>query len=419
MPLIDVAAGSVIAGYRIEELAGRGGMGVVYRATQLALDRQVALKLIAPEFANDALFRRRFKRESRLAASIDHPNVIPVHEAGDAEGLLFISMRWAEGTDLDTLIRRGGGLEPERAVALVAQIGAALDAAHGRGLIHRDVKPGNVLVVPGSVEHVYLTDFGLVKRLRTSAALTRSGQLLGTLDYVAPEQIQRTGGDARSDVYSLGCVLFHCLTGRVPFETDDDVAKLYAHVNDSPPAPSELAPGLPPGLDLVVAHAMAKEPERRFASAGELGRAAVEAVQELAWSRAGRSTAWGAGRRRYHAAAQTAGVGCGERVLRFAGQVLSRCCWSPPSLESSRLLTRSAKATTLNRCVPQRPLPRQPTARFCRRAAVRVSMSSRRVRSSPSRAASGRYSVIGRRGPGRSRRPRWGRSPTLRARGRS
>jgi serine/threonine protein kinase len=251
MPLIDVGTGSVIAGYRIEELAGRGGMGVVYRATQLALDRQVALKLIAPEFANDALFRQRFKRESRLAASIDHPNVIPVHEAGDAEGLLFISMRWVGGTDLDTLIRREGGLEPERAVALVAQVGAALDAAHARGLIHRDVKPGNVLVVPGPVEHVYLTDFGLVKRLRASAALTRSGQLLGTLDYVAPEQIQRTGGDARSDVYSLGCVLFHCVTGRVPFETDDDVAN--AHLNDSPPAPSELAPGLLPVLDLVVA----------------------------------------------------------------------------------------------------------------------------------------------------------------------
>ena len=295
MPLTEVAAGSVIAGYRIEELAGRGGMGVVYRATQLALDRQVALKLIAPEFANDALFRQRFKRESRLAASIDHPNVIPVHEAGDAEGLLFISMRWVEGTDLDTLVRRGGGLDPERAVALVAQVGAALDAAHARGLIHRDVKPANVLVVAGPIEHVYLTDFGLVKRLRASVPLTHSGQLLGTLDYVAPEQIQQTGGDARSDVYSLGCVLFHCLTGRVPFEADDEVAKIYAHLNDSPSAPSELVPGVPPALDLVVAHAMAKEPARRYASAGELGRAAVEAAQELSWSPALRSTAWGGG----------------------------------------------------------------------------------------------------------------------------
>ena len=295
MPLSEIAAGSVFAGYRIEELAGRGGMGVVYRATQLDLGRPVALKLIAPEFADDALFRQRFKRESRLAASIDHPNVIPLYEAGELDGALFLSMRWVEGTDLDTLIRRGGGLEPERAAGSVGQIGAALDAAHSRGLIHCDVKPANALVVAGPVEHVYLTDFGLVKRLRASAALTRSGQLLGTLDYVAPEQIQRTAGDARSDVYSLGCVLFHCLTGRVPFETDDDVAKIYAHVNESPPAPSELAPGVPPGLDLVVAHAMEKDPEQRFASAGELGRAAVEATQELAWSRTGRPTAWGGG----------------------------------------------------------------------------------------------------------------------------
>jgi hypothetical protein len=278
MPLVDVAAGSVIAGYRVEELAGRGGMGVVYRATQLALDRQVALKLIAPEFADDALFRQRFKRESRLAASIDHPNVIPVHEAGETNGSLFISMRWVEGTDLGTLIRRGGGLEPERATAIVAQVASALDAAHAHGLVHRDVKPANVLVAAGPFEHVYLTDFGLVKRLQASAELTRSGQLLGTIDYVAPEQVRRTGGDARADVYSLGCVLLHCLTGRVPFESDDEIATIYAHLNARPPAPSELVPELGSGLDEVVARAMAKEPEQRYQSAGELGRAALAAT---------------------------------------------------------------------------------------------------------------------------------------------
>jgi hypothetical protein len=267
--------GPLIAGYRVEDLAGNGGMGVVYRATQLALGRPVALKLISPAFADDPQFRERFKRESRLAASIDHPNVIPVYEAGETDGSLFISMRWVEGTDLATLIRRGGGLEPGRAAAIVAQVAAALDAAHARGLLHRDVKPANVLVAAGQGEHVYLTDFGLVKRMSASEELTGSGQLLGTVDYIAPEQIRREGTDARSDVYSLGCVLFHCLTGRVPFEAEDDVAKIYAHLNETPPRPSELVAGMPPALDAVVERAMAKARDDRFASAGELGRAAL------------------------------------------------------------------------------------------------------------------------------------------------
>ena len=367
VPLTDAAAGSVFAGYRIEELAGRGGMGVVYRATQLALGRPVALKLIAPEFADDALFRKRFERESRLAASIDHPNVIPVYEAGDRDGALFISMRWVEGTDLETLIRRGGGLEPERAAGIVGQIGAALDAAHQRGLIHRDVKPANALVVAGPVEHVYLTDFGLVKRMRASAALTRSGQLLGTLDYVAPEQIQRTAGDARSDVYSLGCVLFHCLTGRVPFETDDEVAKIYAHLHESPPAPSELVPEIPPGLDMVVAHAMAKDPERRYASAGELGRAAVEATQELAWSRAGRPTAWG--RARNPAPAGRVPPATPRRAPCASLDRSARRSLPPASSESWSSSTRSARSDGSEPRRVQAPRPPRPTEPYCRRAA--------------------------------------------------
>jgi hypothetical protein len=278
--MIDVSTGSRIAGYQIERLAGHGGMGVVYQATQLALGRRVALKLISPVLTDDPRFRERFKRESRLAASIDHPNVIPVYEAGEIDGFLFLSMRWVEGTDLATLIRRGGGLEPRRATRIVAQVAAALDAAHEHGLVHRDVKPANVLIT-GRDEHAYLTDFGLVKRIAGSGDLTRSGELVGTLDYVAPEQITGKGSDARSDIYSLGCLLFHSLTGRVPFATSNEIAKIYAHLNETPPPVSESVPELSGGLDGVVARALAKDPAERYASAGELGRAAVEAVEAM------------------------------------------------------------------------------------------------------------------------------------------
>jgi hypothetical protein len=276
-----VLTGSLIAGYRIEEEIGKGGMGVVYRATQVGLGRPVALKLIAPELADDPLFRERFKRESRLAASIDHPNVIPIYEAGESNGSLFLSMRWVDGTNLLTLIKRGGGLEPKRGVALVLQVAAALDAAHSRGLVHRDVKPANVLVAAGEVEHVYLTDFGLVKSVTGGGGLTRSGELVGTIDYISPEQIRGEGSDACSDVYSLGCVLFQCLSGRVPFEADTDVAKIYAHLNERPPRISEVVSGLPGTLDSVVNRAMAKDRAKRYRSAGELARAAVVALSAL------------------------------------------------------------------------------------------------------------------------------------------
>lgn len=273
--------GATIAGYRVDGLAGHGGMGVVYRATQLSLGRTVALKLIAPELASDQTFRERFKRESRLAAAIDHPNVLPVYEAGETDGILFISMRWVGGTDLATLIKRGGGLDPARAAALIAQIGAALDAAHQLGVVHRDVKPANVLITTGAPEHAYLTDFGLVKRIASSAQLTQSGQFVGTVDYIAPEQIRGTGNDLCADVYALGCVLFHCLAGRVPFEADSEIAKIYAHLNEAPPHPSEIVPGLPPQLDGVIGRAMAKDPTERYRSAGDLGRAALAATGAL------------------------------------------------------------------------------------------------------------------------------------------
>ena len=288
-----VEPGTQLAGYRIEGVAGEGGMGIVYLATQVALGRPVALKLISPEHGSDPAFRERFARESRLAALIDHPNVVPVYEAGEADGRLFIAMRFVPGTDLRALISRER-LEPARAVEIVGQVAAALDAAHRRGLVHRDVKPANILIsTEGGVEHVYLTDFGLTKRTTAQSALTQVGMFVGTLDYVAPEQIRGEATDARADVYALGCVLYHALTGAVPFARDSDVATIQAHLNDPPPRVTGAADELPASLDAVIAHALAKDPAERYASAGDLAAAAREAVQDAGPARAASTAAPG------------------------------------------------------------------------------------------------------------------------------
>ena len=269
-------------------------MGVVYRASQVALDRQVALKLIVPKLADDMTFRERFRRESQLGASIEHPNVIPVYEAGEADGLLFISMRWVEGTDMRSLIIREGRLDPARAISIVEQIGAALDAAHRHGLVHRDVKPANVLLAAEAREHAYLTDFGLTKRTTTAAGLTGTGQFMGTIDYMPPEQIKGEPADARADVYSLGCLLFHSLTGHTPYERDSEVATIYAHLADPPPRLVEGAPEAPSALDEVVRRALAKEPNERYPSAGDLARAAGAALTGVAPAQHEHSLATGA-----------------------------------------------------------------------------------------------------------------------------
>jgi serine/threonine-protein kinase len=253
-------------------------MGIVYRATQIALGRPVALKLINRELASDVLFRERFKREWLLAAAIDHPNVVPLYEAGEADGLLFLAMRYVEGIDLRGLLVREK-LTPERAVAIIAQIAAALDAAHRRGLVHRDVKPANILVAEeGGEEHAYLTDFGLTKRASSSSQLTKTGMFVGTLDYVAPEQIRGEASDGRADVYALGCVLYHALTGVLPFARPSDVATMHAHLNDPAPRVTEALPGAPAGLDVVIERALAKDPADRYATAGELAKEAREAL---------------------------------------------------------------------------------------------------------------------------------------------
>ena len=271
----ELAVGSEFAGYRIEEVAARGGMGVVYRATQLRLTRKVALKLVTPALARDAAFRERFRREWMIAASIDHPNVIPVYEAGEEDGVLYIAMRWVEGITLRDLID-GGPLEPSRAAHLVFQVASALDAAHERDLIHRDVKPANMLIT--GQDHVYLSDFGLTKHASSISGLTKTGQWVGTVDYTAPEQIEGTACGPQTDVYSLGCVLFEALTGRPPYQRENELAALWAHMHTAPPSVREVSPDLPAPFDDVLKRAMAKDPADRYPSAGELGRAAVAAA---------------------------------------------------------------------------------------------------------------------------------------------
>ena len=272
-----LAPGTVLAGYRIESFVGRGGMGVVYRAVQLDLERMVALKLIAPELLDDDDVRARFLIEARAAASVDHPNVIPVHAAGEEDGIAYIAMRFVAGDDLRSLVRYGGPFDPAQGAEMVAQAAAALDAIHRAGFVHRDVKPANLLVDRDG--HVYLTDFGLAKAVFTHAGGTRTGQWVGTLDYVSPEQIRGGKIDARADVYALGGVLHFALTGRVPFEREGDEAKLWAQLSAPPPIPSAVRSGLPGQFDVAVARAMAKDPDARYPSAGDLGRAARAAAK--------------------------------------------------------------------------------------------------------------------------------------------
>src|SRR5512132_3497645 len=236
-----------VLGYRIERVLGRGGMSVVYLAEDLSLKRQVALKLLAPLLADDDAFRERFLEESQLAASLDHPNVVPVYAAGEAGDELYIAMRYVEGHDLKVLLR-AGALDPERVIRICSQVAEALDFAHERGLVHRDVKPSNVLL--DAKEHVYLADFGLTKRLGEGRAVEPA--LFGTIDYVAPEQIRGEEIDRRVDVYALGCLLYECLVGSSPFHRGSDAATLFSYLEDTPPPL--------PGLDNVLSRALAKEP---------------------------------------------------------------------------------------------------------------------------------------------------------------
>jgi ABC-type branched-subunit amino acid transport system substrate-binding protein/DNA-binding beta-propeller fold protein YncE len=261
--------GSTFAGYRVDSMVGRGGMGVVYRATDLSLERPVALKLIAPELAEDERFRSRFLREPRLAASLDHPNVIPIYEAGEHDGQLYLAMRFVEGSDLKSVLERDGPLPPERALGILAQVAGALDAAHRRALVHRDVKPANVLIDEDG--HVYLTDFGITKQIGGES--TDTGRVVGTLDYLAPEQIRGDPVDGRTDLYALGCLLYECLSGAPPFRRETEAETLWAHMQEEPGPLRDYR-----ALDPVLRKALAKDREKRYASCAELIDAAAAAL---------------------------------------------------------------------------------------------------------------------------------------------
>ena len=272
---VGFAAGSRIAGYRLEEEIGRGGMAVVFRARDERLGRLVALKILAPALAADESFRHRFIRESRAAAAVDDPHIVPVFEAGEADGVLFIAMRYVRGGDAGSLVRHEGPLPPGRVATIISPVASALDAAHAEGLLHRDVKPANMLmdVVPGRPGHVYLSDFGLSKTAASSAMLTQAGHFMGTLAYVAPEQIGGQQADGRADQYALACSAFELLTGAPPFSRAEPTALMYAQVSEPPPALTSRRPDLPAAADGVLARALAKASADRYASCREFAEA--------------------------------------------------------------------------------------------------------------------------------------------------
>jgi serine/threonine protein kinase len=271
--------GSVLAGYRLEAQVGAGGMGVVFRARDVRLGRMVALKVLAPTLASDPAFRRRFIAESRAAAVVDDPHIIPVYEAAEADGVLFIAMRFVAGGDLREVLEREGPLPAVRAVEFISPVASALDAAHRAGLVHRDVKPGNILVdaQAGRPDHVYLSDFGASKGAMTSVSLTGQG-FLGTPDYAAPEQVNGMAVDGRTDQYALACVTYRLLAGIVPFERDHGMAVLLAHLSAPPPSLAVRRPDLPGTVDLVLAKAMAKAPDQRYEFCGDFADALREAL---------------------------------------------------------------------------------------------------------------------------------------------
>jgi serine/threonine-protein kinase len=343
----DPRLGTRLAGYQIQSLLGRGGMGVVYLAEQERPHRQVALKLLLDPATTSEAFQERFLRESELAAAIDHPNVLPVYDASETDGVLWIAMRYVPGIDLAALLARDGALAPEQALAIVGPVAGGLDAAHTRGLVHRDVKPANILLAmeQDAVTHAYLADFGLTKRIGGARGLTVSGQVLGTIDYIAPEQIEGGPVDGRADQYSLGCVLFECLTGVVPFQRDSELAVLWAHVHDPPPQVSEHRPDLAAGLDKVVDRALAKAPGERYPSCQALVATAQAALAGTAPARPRRRRRR-LTRRSSLALAVTAGLL--SAGLLAAAVLLARDGGAPPDATTPAVLAAADRAVRID-----------------------------------------------------------------------
>jgi hypothetical protein len=332
-----IRTGAVLAGFRVESLIGQGAMGAVYLAVDTKAGGHVALKLLTPELSVDERFRQRFMREAELAASLDHPHVVPILGFGEEEGRLYLAMAHVQGTDLRELLRREGPLEPTRALDLIAQVADALDAAHAADLVHRDVKPANILVAQvADGEHAYVCDFGLARHMSSVSSLTGDRGFVGTLDYVPPEQIAGGPIDRRADVYSLGCMLYECLTGERPFERESELALVYAHLNDPPPRATDVRSELPEGLDGVIATTLAKEPENRYASCGELAAAGRAAL-------AGKPFRRGSRRRRRLLiatiaviAAAAAGI-AGVLAVRGEGTKPSATTTGPPSITQTSI----------------------------------------------------------------------------------
>ena len=272
----SVETGTLIAGFRVESALGSGAMGTVYAAERVETGERVALKLLTPELARDVRFRQRFLRESLLAASLDHPNAVRIVASGEGDGVLYLAMEHVDGVDLREVLRREGRLEPERALHLLGQVASALDAAHAAGLVHRDVKPGNILVAG---ERATICDFGLARHVSSVSSLTGDRGFVGTIDYVPPEQIAGGPLDGRADVYSLGCVFYECLAGRRPFDRETELSVVFAHLNEPPPALSDVRPDLPRAFDTVFARALAKSPDDRYSTCGELVEAARAALE--------------------------------------------------------------------------------------------------------------------------------------------
>ena len=340
--MVDERIGTEIAGFHIESVLGQGGMGTVYIAEQSSPTRKVVLKLLRSELTEDEAFRRRFVHESEAAASTEHPNIVPIYSAGEADGVLYIAMRYVEGDDLRALIAHEGRLPPERAIEIVSQVASALDAAHARGLVHRDVKPSNILL--DQQGNAYLSDFGLIKRSEVDTGLTKTGQFMGSIEYCAPEQIRGDEVDGRADVYSLGCVVFEAISGRPPFTRDTEVATLYAHLEQEPPRLSSVAPASNAELDAVVAKALAKDPIRRFATAGAFardGRHATGAPSDertaLVVPPSRRRIAWAAGM-----------IGLAALVIAFAVTRLVGDGGEEPRTAAPRAVSPVAKPTVVN-----------------------------------------------------------------------